>query len=246
METLSYYSRSSQVQLLPMTINECLKEKVLLEPDRIVYIFPSHNGSDEVKLTFKDVYLKAEIMAQNFLELGLQKGDRIGLLLPSKSELLIAYYACSLTGTIAVPLDETYGTKELLYILNVTQPKVLFIFDSNSYNEIIQELFEELVKIEKGANIQLSIQNLVVLNDKLNQNGSIIKCIPRIFKVWSYEEIGDRRFNSSEKQLPKIDIDDPFAILYTVSNFFLFLSNQQKNILSIKFRADQLRAQKEL
>jgi acyl-CoA synthetase (AMP-forming)/AMP-acid ligase II len=220
--TLSYYWGSSQMQLLPMTINECLRQKVLIEPDRIVYIFPSHNGGDEVKLTFKEVYLKAEQMAQNFLELGLKKSDRIGLLLPNNHELLIVYYACSLTGTIAVPLDETYGTKELLYILNATQPKLFFVFNSNSYKEILQELFLRFEEIKEEPNLQLSIENLVVLNDKNYENDSYIRMRKNLFKIWLYEEIANRRLISVEKELPTIDIDDIFAIFYTVKMISFF------------------------
>jgi acyl-CoA synthetase (AMP-forming)/AMP-acid ligase II len=57
--------------LKPFTIGELLQQRVKEYPNKVIYIF---HKNDSLKLTFADVQYKANILAQNLLEMGFEKG----------------------------------------------------------------------------------------------------------------------------------------------------------------------------
>ncbi len=61
--------------------------------------------SDGRKRTYRDVALRAEQQAKRLKELGVQPGQRVGLLLPHGEDHLTLYLACAMGGLVACPLD---------------------------------------------------------------------------------------------------------------------------------------------
>jgi hypothetical protein len=71
-DKFSYCHTSANTNLISKTIGDLLNDQVKDNPDKVGYIFP-HN--DHLHLTFSDVKNKAEIMANNLLQMGLVKGN---------------------------------------------------------------------------------------------------------------------------------------------------------------------------
>ena len=63
-------------------------------------------------------------------ELGVGKGDRVGMLLPNCPQFVIAYLATLSVGAIVVNMNPLYTESELRHIIDATGPKALFTFDS--------------------------------------------------------------------------------------------------------------------
>jgi len=57
-------------------------------------------------------------VAKGFKELGVEKGDRVAILLPNVPQFVMAYYACQALGAIAVPANPLLKPDELRYIYN--------------------------------------------------------------------------------------------------------------------------------
>lgn len=57
-------------------------------------------------------------VAKGFKELGIEKGDRVGIFLPNLPQFVMAYYACQALGAIAVPANPLLKPDELRYIYN--------------------------------------------------------------------------------------------------------------------------------
>ncbi len=64
-------------------------------------------------LTYSDLGRDSDALAVAFLELGIRRGDRIGLLLPNCPQLLIAEFAAWKVGAIVSPLNPIYTEHEL-------------------------------------------------------------------------------------------------------------------------------------
>jgi long-chain acyl-CoA synthetase len=64
-------------------------------------------------LTFADVERLSDVCAAAFVSLGVQPGDRVGLVLPNCPQFVIAQFALWKIGAIVAPLNPTYSESEL-------------------------------------------------------------------------------------------------------------------------------------
>lgn len=75
--------------------------------------------------------LKAEVnrLAVALLDIGIQQGDRVGLMLPNCPQIIIAYYAVLRIGAIVVSVNPLYTERELDHQLNDSGSETIFCLD---------------------------------------------------------------------------------------------------------------------
>ena len=105
-KNLSYLSTNSSINLEKYTVKDYLLKINETEPNRLLYIF---NQNDGLKITVSILNEKAMRLAQNFLKLGIKRGDRIVTICANTAELLFSYFATALIGAINVPIDPDQG-----------------------------------------------------------------------------------------------------------------------------------------
>ena len=96
-------------------------------------------------------------LAQNYLKLGIKRGDRIASICANTSELLFSYFAAALIGAINVPIDSDpsyYNGNCFEYMLNVVEANALIYFNDEKTNEIIRNLFPECSNITNPKNFE--------------------------------------------------------------------------------------------
>ncbi len=81
------------------------------------------------EMTYLDLYRTCIRLANKLIELGVKKGDRIGVMLPNSPQFNIAYWSTLMTGAIVVNLNPMYTYEELKGIATDTGLKGLFTFD---------------------------------------------------------------------------------------------------------------------
>ena len=81
------------------------------------------------EMTFTQLRTQVLRMANAMIELGVQKGDRIGLALPNCPQYIISYYAILSAGAIVVNMNPLYTHDELKFMLENTGVKILVTFD---------------------------------------------------------------------------------------------------------------------
>ncbi|MBN1664175.1 MAG: long-chain-fatty-acid--CoA ligase [Deltaproteobacteria bacterium] len=91
---------------------DILIKTAMLFPDREILVSP------EKRLTGKDVLDRAFRLANAFLDLGLKKGDRIGVLLTNSHQSVESFCGIMCAGMARVPLNMRNSAREHLYILN--------------------------------------------------------------------------------------------------------------------------------
>jgi acetyl-CoA synthetase len=84
---------------------------------RVALYWEDESGAT-AKLTFRDVQLAANRLSNALAGLGVQRGDRVALLLPQRPEMAIAYIAIFQMGAIALPLSHLFGPEALEYRLH--------------------------------------------------------------------------------------------------------------------------------
>lgn len=124
---LSYHSNPpGDFFLVGQTIQERLESIAASKPNDIVYKFMATKTS----FTFGELKQRVDELAQGYLQLGLNKGDRIALMLPNTPELVLSLYAISQIGCIAVLMNPIYNIDEIEYMLNKTKAKALVLLNN--------------------------------------------------------------------------------------------------------------------
>jgi fatty-acyl-CoA synthase len=120
-------------------------------------------------------------------ELGIGKGDRVGVLAFNRAEVIIAFFAASRIGAILVPLNYRLTPGELVYFIADCRPKAL-LFDAEHRNAVVD--LQTRVQVDQPVCLDVD-----------NSGASLASRWPTL----------------SDGEPPPIDLaaDDPQLIIYT-------------------------------
>ncbi|MFB0559190.1 MAG: AMP-binding protein [Dehalococcoidales bacterium] len=77
------------------------------------------------RLSYTELDEASNKVANTLIRMGINKGDRVAMLLPNSPEFAIIYFGIVKAGIIAVPLDIKYKVNELASLFDNCQPKVM-------------------------------------------------------------------------------------------------------------------------
>jgi long-chain acyl-CoA synthetase len=81
------------------------------------------------ELTFQEIYFQACKLANYLQAIGIEKGDRVAIMLPNCPQAVIGYYGVLLAGGVVVQTNPLYMERELEYQLNDSGTKVIITLD---------------------------------------------------------------------------------------------------------------------
>lgn len=81
------------------------------------------------KRSYREVYEDALKMADYLLSLGIQKGDRVSIMLPNCPQAVIAYYGVLFSGGIVVQTNPLYTERELEHLLHDSGATIIITLD---------------------------------------------------------------------------------------------------------------------
>jgi acetyl-CoA synthetase len=98
------------------------------------YFFPTNGLKSSQKLSYGELYTQANQLSHVLAHLGVQRGDKVAIVLPQRFETAIAYMAVLQMGAVAVPLSMLFGPEALEYRLNDSQTVVAIVDESTVGN----------------------------------------------------------------------------------------------------------------
>ncbi|WP_431026923.1 long-chain-fatty-acid--CoA ligase [Lysinibacillus sp. LZ02] len=104
---------------MALNLNELLVNSAATFPERKAIIY-----GDE-RITYRKLEEQVAHFAAILSSKGIQKGDRVALVLGNCPEFVISYYGILRLGAVVVPLNPIYTESELLYILENSQSKMV-------------------------------------------------------------------------------------------------------------------------
>ncbi len=110
-------------------------------PDRAFMIF------DEDRWTFAQVNERVNRLANSLAKLGIEKGDRIGMLQVNCNQFIETYFAAAKLGAIFVPLNFKAKSEELTYMLSNAEAKILFV--GSRYLDMVASMMPDLPTIKE-------------------------------------------------------------------------------------------------
>ncbi len=190
-KNLNKFSEDYQY-LRTLSVPEALIHATEIEPEKEALV------DGDVRLSYQELQASAEALAAGLQNLGVQKGDRIGVCLPNWHEFLVSHFAIGLLGAVLIPLNTRYKNREVEYILNNSGAKVL----------ITAERFDEAMLLEMYREVRARVPRLE----------TVIVVRAQADLPEGYYEFTDvlTRGRSGDLAIPQIDPqEDLFAILYT-------------------------------
>ncbi|MFF4434900.1 AMP-binding protein [Streptomyces sp. NPDC001513] len=135
----SYASGVCEVPLLGDTIGENL--------DRTVRRFPGRDALVDVaagrRWTYAELAADVDALALGLLDLGIVKGDRVGIWAPNRAEWTLVQYATAKIGAVLVTVNPAYRSHELEYVLRQSGVRLLAAadrFKTSDYAAMIEEV----------------------------------------------------------------------------------------------------------
>jgi acyl-CoA synthetase (AMP-forming)/AMP-acid ligase II len=99
------------------------------------------------RLTYRALERRSAELARGLLALGLTKGSRVGLLMPTSPEFTVFFMAAARIGAIVAPLSTLYQGPELAWVLSSADIQVLITCDrylSHDYLARLEQTFPAL------------------------------------------------------------------------------------------------------
>jgi fatty-acyl-CoA synthase len=100
---------------------DLLTNRARLTPDRVAMLFLP----DGKRCTYAELNQRANRLANWLRALGVEKGDRVSILAHNSVEYVDLFYGLAKIGAILAPLNWRLVARELVYIVNDCQPKML-------------------------------------------------------------------------------------------------------------------------
>ncbi|GHB57066.1 fatty-acyl-CoA synthase [Streptomyces cirratus] len=143
----SYAYGVHEVPLLGDTIGENL--------DRTVRRFPERDALVDMatgrRWTYAELAADVDALALGLLDLGITKGDRVGIWAPNRPEWTLVQYATAKIGAILVTVNPAYRPHELEYVLRQSGIRLLAAaerFKTSDYAAMIEEVRPRCPELE--------------------------------------------------------------------------------------------------
>ncbi|MCW7492011.1 long-chain fatty acid--CoA ligase [Leptospira sp. 2 VSF19] len=150
--------------------------------------------------TFSDIFHKSENLSLSLLQMGLQPGDRIGLMADNRTEWAIADIATLLNGAVNVPRGSDSTPQEIEYILSHSESKYCFVEHEKLYESLKPVLsntkVEKVIILDPGFRTS---DNFAIPMDTLIKDGEALR----------------KNLPSLELRSKQVKPDDLFTIIYT-------------------------------
>jgi acyl-CoA synthetase (AMP-forming)/AMP-acid ligase II len=217
-ERPSYASPSPDgLQLIGETINQRLADLVAQKPSQVAYKF----AQTDVELTYAELKQRIDEIAQNLLRVGLERGHTLAVMLPNSPEFVLTVLAAASIGVISVLMSPTYKAFEIEFMLRRNECRGIVMLDHyKTYNhyEILQSICPELATFNASAGEELKSKKLPHLKHVILVDNVLMarKNTANFYKgTIGFNQL--ERFDSIKRELPYVDINDVFALLFTVS-----------------------------
>lgn len=104
----------TQPELLDITLGELLTIQALQYGNYECLVFPWTGA----RWTYTDLKEESDRLAHGMLAMGIQKGDRVGIMAGNCEQYISVFFAAARVGAILVVLNNTYTPSELSYALD--------------------------------------------------------------------------------------------------------------------------------
>ncbi len=147
---LSLVAGSNEDPLLDLTIPGLLADCASRHRNAEAVVFTTKG----MRWSWSEFASRVDALAGGLLEIGIEKGDRVGIRAPNRPEWVLTQFATARLGAILVNINPAYRPFELEFALRKTGCKALVLaecFKSSDYVAMVREVAPELAGSAPGA-----------------------------------------------------------------------------------------------
>ncbi|USZ15778.1 AMP-binding protein [Moraxella sp. FZFQ2102] len=206
------YDKGPSAPLIESTIGEFFDAMTAKNPEQTAIVSVHQN----IRMSYRELQSKANQLASAMINMGLQKGDRVGIWSHNNVEWVIMLLAAAKAGLVLVNINPAYRIFELEYALNKVDCQVLVLmrhFKSSDYARMIQEMAPESLH-QNYKNLELvrlpNLKRVVWIDspDSTENFGFMQR-----FSDWITE--GDEHDPRIAERAKKLKADNPVNIQFT-------------------------------
>ena len=112
-------------------VHNCLDKHMKSDKKNNIAIIWENEHGDVRKLTYYELYSEVNKFANALKELGVMKGDRIGIYMPMVPETVIGFLAVMKIGALIIPIFSGFGGHALASRLAIAEAKILLTADGS-------------------------------------------------------------------------------------------------------------------
>ena len=198
MTQISYDHGVSTKKLIGETIGAFFDRAVETWRDREALVVRQQN----VRWSWGELGRRVDDLAAGLLSLGLERGDRVGIWAPNRSEWTLAQFATAKAGLILVNVNPAYRRSELEYAMNKVECKALILAPALKTSNYL-EITDDLVKAKKLPHLR----HIVRLGAEKTPG------------MLNFDDVATAGGNAEKMKLadlaPKLQFDDAINIQFT-------------------------------
>ncbi|WP_405323794.1 AMP-binding protein [Fibrobacter sp.] len=144
---------------------DVVDEYAKTEPKREALVWCDDNDESHI-FTFKDLSLASQRTANFLVEQGIQKGDRVMLILRRRYEFWFFLLALHRIGAIAIPATNMLAAEDLEYRFNAAEIKMVVTYDDPALQKEVDKAKSKCESVEKLVTVgQTARQNWISFYD---------------------------------------------------------------------------------
>jgi len=189
------------------TISCLLAARANSFPNDTAYCFPEL----EQHCTWLKLWEETRLVAKGLLGIGVQKGDRVALLMQGRMEMIVCMYAAASIGAVILPLNAYSKKDELQRYFQEARP-VLVVAGPEGHHINYPQLLQSIVsEAELSLNGTHWVPNhIFVLKDDVQELPGMFKSFASLTQLG--KEVSDETFRQA---CESVGSRDPLILLYT-------------------------------
>lgn len=123
-----------------MNLGRLIKDRAKEHSNHVAIIYQGK------ETTYGELNKKVNILANGLKQLGINKGDRVAMMLPNIPEFIYFFFACQKIGAVTVPFNTMYKRGEIIHILRDSGARAILCL--SNFVPLINEIRPEVPQLE--------------------------------------------------------------------------------------------------